>query len=148
MIPPDIQQQMVMKQIKVTDDIKAELDAIRYDKETYNLVIHRLIRECKRLFIEHQRLLYDKDLLLKIIADDDSVAELGLEYKYVPFIESIVNDNVLTDDERLDYLKKYFTEIDVVDKKLLLDCLLIVRESNDITDGALIDFEKWIASND
>lgn len=148
MIPPDIQQQMVMKQIKVTDDIKAELDAIRYDKETYNLVIHRLIRECKRLFIENQRLLYDKDLLLKIIADDDSVAELGLEYKYVPFIESIVNDNVLTDDERLDYLKKYFTEIDVVDKKLLLDCLLIVRESNDITDGALIDFEKWIASND
>lgn len=139
---------MVMKQIKVTDEIKAELDAIRYDKETYNLVIHRLIRECKRLFIENQRLLYDKDLLLKIIADDDSVAELGLEYKYVPFIESIVNDNVLTDDERLDYLKKYFTEIDVVDKKLLLDCLLIVRESNDITDGALIDFEKWIASND
>lgn len=139
---------MVMKQIKVTDDIKAELDAIRYDKETYNLVIHRLIRECKRLFIENQRLLYDKDLLLKIIADDDSVAELGLEYKYVPFIESIVNDNVLTDAERLDYLKKYFTEIDVVDKKLLLDCLLIVRESNDITDGALIDFEKWIASND
>lgn len=139
---------MVMKQIKVTDDIKAELDAIRYDKETYNLVIHRLIRECKRLFIENQRLLYDKDLLLKIIADDDSVAELGLEYKYVPFIESIVNDNVLTDAERLDYLKKYFTEIDVVDKQLLLDCLLIVRESNDITDGALIDFENWIASND
>lgn len=138
---------MVMKQIKVTDDIKAELDAIRYDKETYNLVIHRLIRECKRLFIENQRLLYDKDLLLKIIADDDSVAELGLEYKYVPFIESIVNDNVLTDAERLDYLKKYFTEIDVVDKQLLLDCLLIVRESNDITDGVLIDFEKWIASN-
>lgn len=139
---------MVMKQIKVTDDVKAELDAIRYDKETYNLVIHRLIRECKRLFIENQRLLYDKDLLLKIIADDDSVAELGLEYKYVPFIESIVNDNVLTDAERLDYLKKYFTEIDMVDKQLLLDCLLIVRESNDITDGALIDFEKWIASND
>ena len=139
---------MVMKQIKVTDDVKAELDSLRYDKETYNLVIHRLIRECKRLFIENQRLLYDKDLLLKIVAGDDSVAELRLEHKYVPFIESILHDNMLSDDERLDYLKKYFTEIDVVDKQLLLDCLLIVRESNDITDGALIDFENWIASND
>lgn len=138
---------MVMKQIKVTDEIKAELDAIRYDKETYNLVIHRLIRECKRLFIENQRLLYDKDVLLKIVADDDSVAVEGLEFKYVPFIESIVHDNILSDTERLEYLKKYFTEIDKIDKQLLLDCLLIVRESNDITNGALIDFEKWITSN-
>lgn len=138
---------MVMKQIKVTDDVKAELDSLRYDKETYNLVIHRLIRECKRLFIENQRLQYDKDVLMKIAVKDDSIADLGLEYKYVPLIESIVDDNILSDAERLDYLKKYFTEIDNIDKQLLLDCLLIVRESNDITDGALIDFENWIESN-
>ena len=136
---------MVMKQIKVTDEIKAELDEIRYDKETYNLVIHRLIRECKRLFIENQRLNYDKDLLLKMIADDDSTVD-GLEFKYVPFIESVIADNVLSDAERLEYLKKYFTEIDVVDEKLLLDCILIVKESDNVTSGALIDFENWIKS--
>ena len=135
-----------MKQIKVTDEVKAELDAIRYDTESYNLVVHRLIRECKRLFIENQRLNYDKDLLLKMIADDDSISADGLEFKYVPFIQSVIFDNILSDAERLDYLKKYFTEIDKIDKQLLLDCLLIVRESNDITDGALIDFENWIKS--
>jgi len=137
-----------MKQIKVTDEIKAELDAIRYDKETYNLAIHRLIRECKRLFIENQRLYHDKDLLLKIVADDDSISADGLQFKYVPFIESVLFDNVLTDSERLDYLKKYFTEIDAIDKQLLLDCILIVKESNDISGGPLIEFESWINEND
>ena len=138
---------MVMKQIKVTDDVKAELDAIRYDKETYNLVIHRLIRECKRLFIENQRLQYDKDVLMKIAVSDDSAAADGLEFKYVPFIESVLHDNILTDAERLEYLKKYFTEIDAVDKELLLECVVIVKASNDITGGVLFDFEKWITEN-
>ena len=138
---------MVMKQIKVTDAIKDELDAIRYDKETYNLVIHRLIRECKRLFIENQRLNYDKDVLLKMVIDGNAAAVDELEFKYVPFIESVLFDNVLSDAERLNYLKKYFDEIDVVDKDLLLKCIVIVKESNAITDGALIDFEKWITEN-
>ena len=138
---------MVMKQIKVTDEIKAELNAIRYDKETYNLVIHRLIRECKRLFIENQRLQYDKDVLLKMVTGDEAIAVDGLEFKYVPFIESVISDNVLSDSERLEYLKRYFDEIDVIDKQLLLDCILIVKESNAIVDGVLVDFETWIVEN-
>lgn len=136
-----------MKQIKVSDEVKAELDAIRFDTESYNLVVHRLIRECKRLFIENQRLNYDKDLLMKMLADDESISADGLEFKYVPFIQSVIFDNILSDAERLDYLKKYFTEIDNVDEKLLLDCILIVRESNDLTDGVLIEFESWIKTN-
>lgn len=138
---------MVMKQIKVTDEIKAELDAIRYDKETYNLVIHRLIRECKRLFIENQRLNYDKDVLLKMVTGDEGIAVDGLEFKYVPFIESVLFDSVLSDSEKLEYLKRYFDEVDVIDKQLLLKCIVIVKESNAITSGALIDFETWIAEN-
>ena len=139
---------MVMKQIKVTDDVKAELDSLRYEKETYNLVIHRLIRECKRLFIENQRLNYDKDVLMKMLVSDDSAAaDIGLEYKYIPFLESIIDDNILSDAERLNYLKKYFSEIDAVDDDLLLDCILIVKESNNISDGVLLEFESWIKSN-
>lgn len=136
-----------MKQIKVSDEVKAELNSIRYDGESYNLVVHRLIRECKRLFIENQRLNYDKDLLMKMLADDNSIAADGLEFKYVPFIQSVIFDNILSDAERLDYLKKYFTEIDKIDEKLLLDCILIVKESSDINDGALIEFEKWIKTD-
>ena len=135
-----------MKQIKVTDDIKAELDAIKYDKETYNLVIHRLIRECKRLFIENKRLHYDKDLLLSMVVDNADFNDVGLEFKYVPFIESVLYDNVLSDAERLEYLKKYFTEIDNPDFKLLLECVAVIKDSNDDDNSVLLDFENWIKS--
>ena len=138
---------MVMKQIKVTDEVKAELDAIRYDKETYNLVIQRLISECKRLFIENQRLHYDKDVLLKIVAGDTSISDDGLEFKYVPLIESFLFNNVFTDDEKLDYLKTYFKHNKEVNKELLLKWILIIKESNDITSGVLFDFENWISEN-
>lgn len=40
---------MEMKQIKITDKVKKELDAIAEDKETYNLTIQRLIKENKEL---------------------------------------------------------------------------------------------------
>lgn len=135
---------MVMKQIKVTDDVKAELDVIKYDTETYNLVIHRLIRECKRLFIENQRLHHDKDLLLKIVAGDTSISADGLEFKYVPLIESFLFNNIFSDAERLEYLKTYFASDKAVSKELLLNCILIVKESNEISDGVLIEFESWV----
>ena len=136
-----------MKQIKVTDEIKAELDAIRYDKETYNLVIRRLINESKRLFIENQRLHHDKDLLLKIVAADKSISVDGLEFKYVPLIESFLFNNLLSDAEILDYLKTYFKHNKEVNKELLMDCILIIKESNEISDGVLIEFESWIKEN-
>lgn len=136
-----------MKQIKVTDEIKAELDAIRYEKETYNLVIRRLINESKRLFIENQRLHHDKDLLLKIVAADKSISADGLEFKYVPLIESFLFNNLLSDAEILDYLKTYFKYNKEVDKELLMNCILIVKESCDISDGVLIEFESWVKEN-
>ena len=40
---------MEMKQIKITDKVKKELDAIAEDKETYNLTIQRLIKENREL---------------------------------------------------------------------------------------------------
>lgn len=136
-----------MKQIKVTDEVKAELDAIRYDKETYNLVIRRLINESKRLFIENQRLHHDKDLLLKIVAADKSISADGLEFKYVPLIESFLFNNLLSDAEILEYLKVYFGSNKAVSKELLMNCILIVKESNEISDGVLIEFESWVDEN-
>lgn len=45
-----------MRQIKVTDNVKTQLDLLKYDKETYNLVIQRLIRENAQLRLEKERL--------------------------------------------------------------------------------------------
>lgn len=136
-----------MKNIKVTEKVKSELDAAAFDKETYNVTIERILRENKRLAIENLRLKYDKDFLMKMVLKDESISELGVEYKFVPFITSVLFENDLSDAERLNYLKKYFTEIADADKSVILDCILIVKESCDISDGVLIDFEKWINEN-
>ena len=56
---------MDLKNIKVTEKVKSELDDIAYDKETYNVTIERLIRENKRLFLENHRLHFDKEVLTK-----------------------------------------------------------------------------------
>lgn len=136
-----------LKNIKVTEKVKAELDAAAFDKETYNVTIERILRENKRLAIENLRLKYDKDFLMKMVLKDESLTDLGVEYKFVPFITSVLFENDLSDAERLNYLKKYFTEIADADKSVILDCILIVKESCDISDGALMDFEKWINEN-
>ena len=136
-----------LKNIKVTEKVKSELDAAAFDKETYNVTIERILRENKRLAIENLRLKYDKDFLMKMVLKDESISELGVEYKFVPFITSVLFENDLSDAERLNYLKKYFTEIADADKSVILDCILIVKESCDISDGVLMDFEKWINEN-
>ena len=138
---------MVLKNIKVTEKVKAELDAIAYDKETYNVTIERLMRDNQRLAIENLRLQYDKQFLMKMVLNDESIADLGVEHKYVPFITSVLFENNLSDAERLEYLKKYFTEIADADKTIISDCILIVKESCDVTGSALFDFENWINEN-
>lgn len=136
-----------LKNIKVTEKVKAELDAAAFDKETYNVTIERIMRENKRLATENLRLKYDKDFLMKMVLKDESLSDLGVEYKFVPFITSVLFENDLSDAERLEYLKTYFTEIADADKSVIQDCILIVKESCDVSDGVLMDFEKWIDEN-
>ena len=59
-----------LKNIKVTEKVKSELDAAAFDKETYNVTIERILRENKRLAIENLRLKYDKDFLMKMVLKD------------------------------------------------------------------------------
>ena len=101
-------------------------------------------------FILHYIFFYNlfyppQDLLLSMVVDNANFNDVGLEFKYVPFIESVLYDNILSDAERLEYLKKYFTEIDNADYKLLLECVAVIKDSND-DNSVLLDFENWIKS--
>ena len=129
---------MTMKQIKVSEGVKSLLDSIKLENESYNLAIQRLL-------IENERLSYDKDVLVKLLLKETKIeAPLTLEHKYVPFIELILFDYDIPDDEKLNSLKKYFSKAEDVDKELLLNCILITKESSSITSGVLIDFERWV----
>lgn len=54
---------MSMKQIKISDKVKEELDNIKLDKETYNITIQRLIYENKQLK-------HDKEMLMQIAVNN------------------------------------------------------------------------------
>lgn len=47
---------MVLKQIKITESVKNELDSLKHEKETYNLVIQRLIKENAELKADKEKL--------------------------------------------------------------------------------------------
>ena len=120
------------------------MDDIAYDKETYNVTIQRLIRENKRLFIENRRLHYDKELLTKLLLKDNDLASPTIEHKYVPFIESMLFESELSETEKLNNLKNYFSEIEDVDNEIITSCIAIAKDTHNITNGALIEFESWI----
>ena len=83
---------------------------------------------------------------MKMVLKDDSLSLSGDEFKFVPFIESVLFESKLSDAEKLENLKRYFTDIVDADDDLILKCILIVKESCNISDGALIEFESWIKS--
>ena len=62
----------------------------------------------------------------------------------ISFIESMLFDSELSDAEKLDNLKKYFGEIDDVDYEIITSCIAIVKDTHNLTSGALIEFESWI----
>lgn len=141
---------MVMKQIKVTDDIKAELDVIRDDKETYNLVIQRLIREWKRLTVENRSLHRDKTALLKImVGTDDSIAFPNISHYVYFLLPQIFSDDFYSDETKLHHLKILFKpllekESDVDDAiEWLEDFKLEYDFKHDIIDELIL----WINEN-
>jgi hypothetical protein len=135
---------MVLKNIKVTENVKSDLDAIAYEKETYNVTINRLIRENERLKLENYRLHYDKKVLTRLLLNNESISDIDAELKFVPFIESVLFDSDLPDDEKIDTLKRYFFEIVGADVDLIKSCVGIVKETHSVSDGALIEFESYI----
>lgn len=126
---------MSLKNIKVTELVKSQLDEYALDKETYNVTIQRLI-------LENMRLKEDKRVLTKLLLQDTQSSYV--EEKYVPFIESILFDTSSDEGDRLNYLVNYFINVDDISKEELLSCIQIVKETHDISSGALLDFEKYV----
>lgn len=56
-----------MKQIKISEEVKKQLDTMAYDKETYNITIQRIIRENESLKRERQSFMDTTDLLRNIV---------------------------------------------------------------------------------
>lgn len=53
--------------LKLPDEVKEELNKIRYDKEAYHMVIKRILDENKRLKEEVENLKNDKERLFSLL---------------------------------------------------------------------------------
>ena len=131
---------MTLKNIKVTDNVKKQLDNYALEKETYNVTIQRLL-------LENHRLHEDKEILTKLLLKDDSLAKSSIYHKYVPLIEAMLYDTHLDDTAKLNNLISYFTNVSDMSKKELLICIQIVGETHNITSGVLFDFKSYVEDN-
>lgn len=138
-----------LKTIKVSDKVKAELDNVRLDKETYNLAIQRLIQENsslkreKQSFIDTTELLsetvnrqseelkslrQDKDTLMKIaMQTEDSIALVNANHSSFFAITQVLKDNSFSDDEKLSYLKVYLKPSIMEDKEAVLSMIEAIK---------------------
>ena len=130
---------MSLKNIKVTDEVKQQLDDYALDKETYNVTIQRLI-------LENMRLKEDKKVLTKLLLQD--IQSSYVEEKYVPFIESMLFDTPSDEGAKLESLKRYFINVDDISKEELLSCIQIVKETHDVSSGALIEFMEYVKGSE
>lgn len=47
---------MVLVNVKVSEEVKSELDSLKIESESYNLIIKRVIEENRQLKVDNERL--------------------------------------------------------------------------------------------
>jgi hypothetical protein len=124
--------------IKVSDKVKADLDSIRLDKESYNIAIQRLIRE-------NQSLRYDKDCLMKIaMKTEDSIAFPNVNHSVHFALSQVLGDGIASDDEKLSALKIYLRPSLDEDCNAVLTIIDEFKSENRIGVQVLDDLTAWI----
>ena len=98
--------------IKITNTVKDKLLELKVDNEGYSVIIANLIEENKRLKGTVEYLKEDKKDLYKLaLRTSDSVALVNNIHKATYFITKVVNDVSLSNEEKLQQLKEYLSEM-------------------------------------
>ena len=127
-----------LKTIKVSDKVKAELDSILLDKETYNLAIQRLLRE-------NQSLRHDKDCLMKIaMQTEDSIAFPKISHSVYFALSQVLGDEVSSDSEKLSALKIYLRPSLDKDSNAVLENINDFKTETEVDTDVLEDLSSWI----
>lgn len=98
--------------LKISEELKEELNNYRYEKEAYHVVIKRILEENKKLKEEVEYLEEDKKQLYKLVLKtSDSAALVNNIHKATYFISLVINDISLTEEEKLQQLEIYLSEM-------------------------------------
>jgi len=131
----------MLKQVKIHEDVKAELDSLKYfENDSYSTVIKRLIEENKQLK-------EDKIKLYKMaLATEDSPALINNVHKAVYFIANVIEDVSTDEAEKLNVLEIYLNEMIVEDSAAVLDGIDILKDGaeDEVVISILTKFENYV----
>lgn len=133
-----------LKQVKIHEDVKAELDSLKYyENDSYSTVIKRLIEENKQLRA-------DKIKLYKLaLKTEDSPALINNVHRATYFIAIVVYDVGTDAAEKLKVLETYLSEMIVEDSAAVLDGVEILKDGAE--DGNVISvldkFENYVRTS-
>lgn len=123
--------------IKVTENVKKQLDEMKLENESYNVLIQRLMRENKELR-------QDKDTLMKIaMKTPDSIAFPQIAH-YVYFALSEVLKDGTSDEEKLSNLKVYLKPSLDKDFAQVLSSIDMFKLEYNVGNDVLRDLSSWI----
>ena len=134
---------MVLKPMKIEEDVKEDLDSIKYyPNESYTSVIKRLIEENKQLK-------EDKKQLYQIFINKDELTLEGSNFnKVYGFLLSL--DNIEnTEEVQLQVMEIYLQDIIKTDPTSILEAIDVLKETtvNENSISILTKFEKYVKTS-
>lgn len=127
--------------IKITQATKTQLDNLKFEKEAYNTIIQRLIKE-------NEELKADKDHLLKIAVNSTSVntfPEVKRTSKFT--VLSILSDDGLNDNEKLNCLRIFLKPDLETNTSEVLTGISEIESNFNFTSNVLGELKTWISEN-
>lgn len=124
--------------IKVSENVKKELDDLKLESETYNVLLQRLMRENKELR-------HDKETLMKIaMKTPDSIAFPQITHSTYFALMQVLNDNALSNIDKLNYLKMYLKPSLEINHKEVLNAINSFSDEFEEYNDFLLNLTMWI----
>ena len=132
-----------LKQVKLNAEVKAELDSLKfYENDSYSTVIKRLIEENKQLK-------EDKIQLYKMaLRTEDSVALVNNVHKATYFIAKVIEDVGTAEEDKLQVLETYLSEMLATDSTSILTAIDILKDgTEEEVPEVLTKFENYVKTS-
>ena len=124
--------------IKVTENVKRELDEMKLESESYNVLLQRLMRENKELR-------QDKDTLMKIaMKTPDSIAFPNVTHSTYFALIQVLKDNDSSPIDKLNALKVYLKPSLEINPKEVLRAVNSFSDEFEEHKDFLINLIMWI----
>ena len=134
---------MALKPMKIEEEVKEDLDSLKfYENESYTSVIKRLVEENKQLK-------EDKLKLYKLaLRTEDSVALVNNVHKATYFIANVIEDVGTAEEDKLQVLETYLSEMLASDPTSILTAIDILKDgTEEDVPEVLTKFENYVKTS-